>query len=99
MWKSENIHVGRVKVKQPVTVKFDYLSEGKFVSAKSSCGCSIPIWKDNYLEVIYTPNDIPQHLVNKGQTKYESTKHITVIMVEGHAQKNYNLKIQSTVYK
>tara|TARA_R100001460_G_scaffold19735_1_gene40968 strand:- start:11030 stop:11329 length:300 start_codon:yes stop_codon:yes gene_type:complete len=99
MWKSENINIGRVKAKEPVTVKFDYLSEGIFVSAKSSCGCSVPIWKDNYLEVIYTPNNIAKHLEDEGKTEYESVKHITVIMIEGYGQKNYDLKIQSTVYK
>ena len=97
MWKQEIINTGRVKAKVPITIKFEYLREGRFVSAKSSCGCSIPEWKGDGIEVIYTPAAIPAHL--KGKTEYESTKHITVIMIEDLMQKNYNLKIQSTVYK
>jgi len=99
MWKQEVINTGRIKVKVPITVKFEYLREGKFVSANSSCGCSIPEWKEGGIEVVYTPNDVPKHLALKGKSEYESTKHIVVVMIEDSMQKNYNLKIQSTVYK
>lgn len=99
MWKQEVINTGRIKTKVPITVKFEYLREGKFVSAKSSCGCSIPQWKDGNIEVVYTPNNIPEHLANKGITEYDSVKYIAVIMIEDSMQKNYNLQIQSKVYK
>ena len=99
MWKQEIINAGRLKVKKPVIVKFEYLGKGKFISAKSSCGCSIPEWKENGIEVVYTPDNISYHLVNKGITEYDSVKYITVIMIENSMQKNYNLQVQSKVYE
>ena len=99
MWKNENINLGSLKEAEPTTVNFEYIGEGKFISANSSCGCSVPNWNkdEKVLQVVFTPGAVPKHLEQQGF--YETEKEIAVVMIEDLLQKNYTLKIQAKIHK
>ena len=99
MWKNENLDLGNLKEGEPVLVNFEYITDGRFISASSSCGCSVPNWDNEkkVLEVTFTPGAVPKHLEEQGF--YETEKEITVVMIEDLLQKNYPLKIQAKIHK
>lgn len=83
-WDTININLGTQFVNQRVEVTFTYLGLNPELitqaNIKASCGCSVPIWNadSKQLKVIYLPNPIPAHMALKGDTQYNSSKHIDV---------------------
>lgn len=101
MWKQQVIDLGKVKAKVPIDVSFKYLGDGKYVSSKASCGCTIPNWDAtvSMLNATYTPNEVAKHLKLAGKNEYNSVKYIRVVMVEGGNVINYDLEIKAKVYE
>ena len=44
MWKQEKINLGKIPVKKPVEIEFEYQGDGVFKGATSTCGCTTPKW-------------------------------------------------------
>lgn len=100
-WKNKQVDFGLLKVGSTVSAVFEYLGEGKYVSSKTSCGCTVANWDKSkkVLETKYTPKAIPVHLKNAGKDTYDSLKYVMVTMVEDGLVKNYNLEIKAKVYE
>lgn len=100
-WKNKSIDFGNLKVGTTVKAKFEYLGDGKYISSKTSCGCTVANWdKDKkILETKYTPKAIPVHLKNEGKNSYDSLKHIMVTMIEDGLVKNFNLQIKAKIHE
>lgn len=100
-WKDIIIDFGKVKTGTVVEGKFKYEGDGKYVSSKPSCGCTVGDWnkETKELAVKYTPKAIPLHLKKEGKTTYNSSKYILVTMVEDGMVKNYNLQIKANIYE
>jgi hypothetical protein len=100
-WKNKQVNFGLLKVGRTVSAAFEYLGEGKYVSSKTSCGCTVANWDKSkkVLETKYTPKAIPVHLKNAGKDTYDSLKYVMVTMVEDGLVKNYNLEIKAKVYE
>lgn len=101
MWKQEKINLGKIPVKKPVEIEFEYQGDGVFKGATSTCGCTTPKWDidKSVLLVTYTPKDIPQHLKMAGNTEYSSDKYVHVNMFENDSIKKYSLSINAKVFK
>ena len=101
MWNKKEIDLGRVPVKKPITVQFDYTGDGIFKNANASCGCTTPKWDiaNNSIVATYTPNPVPKHLKMKGATEYPSTKYIYVDMIEDGVHKKYTLTFKAKVFE
>ena len=76
------VDLGEVHVGKKVVIIYTREEEKDDIElVVASCGCSKPEVKGNKIEVVYTPQPIPQHLKNQGF--YLSTKVITIMYKDG----------------
>lgn len=86
-WEVKTIDLGTIKakVKREVVFKVKEKSTKKILNIDSSCGCSIPKWDKEALElrVEYKPGSVPTHLLKEGKNSYKSSKMIFVRYDDG----------------
>ena len=101
MWKKQVVDLGKVKAGESINVEFEYLSDGKYSSSSTSCGCTVANWKSDTktLQTVYTPNKVAKHLKDAGQNYYNSIKYINVAMIEGQSIGKYELQIKAVVHE
>ena len=101
MWKQQIIDLGKVKVKVPVKVGFEYVGDGRYIQSKTSCGCTLASWDsaNSVLETTYTPGDVAPHLRAMGKSEYDSLKFVQVTMIENKKVVNYDLQIKAKVHE
>lgn len=85
MWKETIKNLGELKVGIEQIITFEYegpinINRNRWgkPDIQTSCGCTSAIFRDNFLIVKYTPNQIPKHLVAEGKTSYSTRKTITI---------------------
>lgn len=95
--------LGNIQEGKAIKIKFYYNEGYKILKITTYCGCSgaIDKPKEKYIQVTYTPGNVPEHFLTAGKFQYDAVKSVDILyeQVDIGIADTRTLKIKATVKK